>query len=149
MKKFKFTLEAQLKLKKLAEQKRMAELAQVSGQVSRLQGQIDFFHSRTRELLNEESKKMNQNKFDIHFHQDMQLFFTRMRQNSEFAEKKIEELRPELEKRQAALRDARKNRRLLEVLKEKQLEEHRKEVIREEIKELDEFNNRPRYEVEL
>ena len=65
-----------------------------------------------------------------------------MKKKRRVAEKKVEVLQTNLEEKKEIAIEARKKRRIIEIIKEKKYKEYQSKLHLEEIKELDLFNNR-------
>lgn len=140
MKRFKFKLETYLKLKKLEEQNKMADLATVVGKIEAQRSEVTNYFSESNRLLSEEAQKIRQGEFDIKYTKDLQNYFYLLERRRRVAERTIESLGEELADKQALANAARKKRRVIEILKENIKKEHQKAVDDEESKNLDEFN---------
>lgn len=140
MKRFKFKLETYLKLKKLEEQNKMADLAMVIGKIEAERAEVENYFSESNRLLSEEAQKVRRGEFDIKYTKDLQNYFYLLERRRRVAERAVEALDEELAEKQAAANAARKKRRVIEILKENIKKEHQKAVDEEESKNLDEFN---------
>ena len=140
MKKFKFKLEGFLKLRHIEEQKKMAELASVIGRVESEKNEISNYFDESRRLLREEALKARDGVFDMQYSRALMNYFYVLEKKRKVAERNIEELQQELLQKQQEANFARRNRRVIELVKEKKQREHQKQVLDEENKMLDEFN---------
>lgn len=120
----------------------MTELAEVLKQVNVYRTQQAEYRSESATLLQDQHNLLIHGKLDPIFQARANQYLSALRKRSDIAEKRIEDLKPELEKRQKALLDARKNRRVIEILKEKKIEEHKYHLNKNAIHELDEFNQK-------
>lgn len=138
MKKFQFKLEPYLKLKEMAEKKRLHELAQVSGQIDKNRQIIDFYYSEGERL-----QRGNNLQEDVSMIDKVRLtnnYLKGLRQKMEVAERENFHLQDELKKRQEILMEARREKKMVEVIKEKRYKEHQELVKQEELKEIDDYN---------
>lgn len=142
MKKFKFALDGYLKVRKIEERKKMTELAEVLNEVNIYRNQQAEYKSKSHELLLAQHKMLGEGKLDPTFQYRANAYISALRKRSELAEEKIAGMSEELEKRQAALLEARKNRRVIEILKEKKAEEYKYQVSKLSVTEMDEFNQK-------
>ncbi|MDH5718292.1 MAG: hypothetical protein OEZ22_11750 [Spirochaetia bacterium] len=142
MKKFKFKLEPFLKLKKLEEKNKMVELSKVAQEAENQQIEINNYYEKSGILLSEEAIKMREGIFDLSYQIIMQNYFYNMKKRKEIAERKMLEIEMRLKKKQDEMIIARKNRRVIEIIKEKKWENYCYETGREEIQLLDEQYNR-------
>ena len=140
MKRFKFKLETYLKLKKLEEQNKMADLATVISKIEAQKVEVTNYFSESNRLLGEEAQKIRRGEFNIKYTKDIQNYFYLLERRRRVAERTIESLGEELAEKQAIANAARKKRRVIEILKENIKKEHQKAVDDEESKNLDEFN---------
>ena len=144
MKKFHFKLETWLKIKKLKEQDQLNELAKVTSKMNKHRSEIDMFFQQSSALLKNESDAMKHhgNKIDIRHRQEIFKYLSFLNQRKRAAERHIEEMRPELGAKIENLNKARKERRVIEILKEKKYAEYKKESAKEEQTLSDEFNSK-------
>ena len=71
---------------------------------------------------------MRQGKFDVQYTRVLQNYFYVLEKRRIVAERRIEELQGELKKRQDIANEARKNRRVIEILRENKMREHTKQL---------------------
>ncbi len=142
MKKFQFRLEGYLRIKEIEERQKMAELAQVVGEVSRERAQIQNYFDESARLVDEQRNRMFTREFDIQYNRTVQNYFYVLERRRKVAERRIDELQVELAEKQRIANEARKKRRVIEILKAQKKSEHDQMVAREEAKQLDEFNSK-------
>lgn len=139
MKKFKFPLEGYLKIKKIEEDRKMADLAHVIGKIEKEKDQINHYFQNMEYYL---EKKPSEKNINLHDTILMYEYLNQLSKKKRIAEKNINSFQDELKEKQIKANEARKNRRVIEILKEKKLNEYKYEMYKNENKELDEFNNR-------
>jgi len=142
MKKFKFKLEAILKLREIEEKNKLGELAKVVGQINKWNADIETFTTESTHKLKEESVKLRQHKSTF---KDMQItreYFTFLNRKKKLALKKIEELQPALVQKQVEYNEARKEKKKYEILRKKKFKEYQYELEKEEQKFIDELAQR-------
>ncbi len=140
-KKFKFSLEALIKIKKLEEEQAIIELGKIISKINQEKEKVQKIEEQyQKELKN--FKEMAQKTSFTAFYQSFQIFLNRMESQKKELEKFIVSMQPELEEKRNKLMEVRKNLKLLETLKEKKLAEYKKELKSIERKELFELNQR-------
>ncbi|MEI0580668.1 flagellar FliJ family protein [Brachyspira pilosicoli] len=140
MKRFDFKLEPLYKLRKNIEKKKQAEVAEVSALYNKeKEGKDNCILKindgiRIVDSIEDSSEMIN---MSIYFGEYM------LALNSQIAihEVKMSEIGAELRKRQDILQEATKQRRAVEILKEKKLLEYKKLMNKEEQSKLDEWKN--------
>ena len=142
MKKFKFKLEAFLKVKKFEEMQRMQDLAKVLGELETEKSQVRDYFSESKKLLEEESRKSREGNFNFYFHQATQRYLAALQIKKKVAEGKIVEILERVKVKQDIANKARKDRRVIEILKERREKKHNYENFKQENLMLDEFNQR-------
>lgn len=140
MKKFRFKLEPFLKLKEMAEKQKLYELAQVTGQIDKNNQIIEFYYSESERLGKQLNVKIADSR--ISMFQLTQHYLMGLRQKMQVAERENLQLQDELQKRQAALTQARREKKTVEVLKKRRYEEYKATVLKEELAEIDDHNNK-------
>ncbi|MFZ5628987.1 MAG: flagellar export protein FliJ [Spirochaetota bacterium] len=140
MKKFRFHLESYLKLKKVREQQKLGELAKVMSRVNVFRAQQQAFEDEYNHLLQQQRAKFMRESLPIENVREMYEYLGALRQRRDTATRNIAQLEGEVSEKRNAYNAARKDRRVIEILKEKRLTEHRAATEREEIALMDEFN---------
>ncbi|MFO1526946.1 MAG: flagellar export protein FliJ [Turneriella sp.] len=140
MKKFKFQLETYLKVKRVKEQARLGELAQVMQKVNVYREQQQAFDGQYNTMLNAQREQFVGRAVPIQQLRDMYEYLGALRSRKDTATRHIAALEPEVAEKRQAYNAARKERRVIEVLKEKRHAEHRLQMEKEEIAMMDEFN---------
>lgn len=138
MKAFKFNLESLYKLRQNIEKKRQAELAVISAKYNKEREAKDNCILKIKDSMIkidsiEDSKEML----------DMSLYIgdyiMALKSQMNIHEKNMDNIGVELRKRQLVLQEASKDRRAVELLKEKKIEEYRKQLHKDEQSKLDEW----------
>lgn len=138
MKAFKFNLESLYKLRQNIEKKRQAELAVISAKYNKEREAKDNCILKIKDSMIkidsiEDSKEML----------DMSLYIgdyiMALKSQMNIHEKNMDNIGVELRKRQLVLQEASKDRRAVELLKEKKFEEYRKQLHKDEQSKLDEW----------
>lgn len=140
MKKFKFALEGYLKVKKAAEQTKLGELARVMRKVNVYREQQQAFEDQYSVMLAAQRKDFVQKAMPIDRLRDMYDYLAALRQRRDSATRHIAELEGEMSEKRNAYNAARKDRRVVEIIRERKWTEHRAAVEKEEIQFLDDFN---------
>ncbi|MBI3395072.1 MAG: flagellar export protein FliJ [Spirochaetia bacterium] len=137
---FRFALEALLRLRKYQENQALAELAKV---MARWNEQLSVMR-QSEKLFAEETalfEKRHREAFSIELFKTYNLYLDRLEAESVVAAQKLETLRPELEAEQAKVREARRRKRVIELLRERRKKEHDDAERKIEAKELNEINS--------
>lgn len=140
MKKFRFHLESYLKLKKVREQQKLGDLAKVMNKVNVFRSQQQSFEKEYDHLLRQQREKFLRESLPIESVREMYDYLAALRQRRDTATRNIAQLEGEVSEKREAYNAARRDRRVIEILKEKRLVEHRAAAEREEIALMDEFN---------
>jgi flagellar protein FliJ len=140
MKKFKFALEGYLKVKKAKEQAKLGELAQVMRKVNVFREQQQAFDNQYSTMLQAQRSDFLGKEIPITQLKDMYDYLGALRQRKDTATRHIANMEGEVSEKRTAYNAARKDRRVIEIIREKKWTEHRAEVEKEEVKFLDEFN---------
>lgn len=140
MKKFRFKLEPFLKLKEMAEKQKLQELAQVTGQIDKNNQVIDFYYRESERLGKKTKVQIADSRISLF--QITQHYLMGLRQKKQAAERENLQLQEELQKRQAALTQARREKKTVEILKTRRYEEYKATVLKEELAEMDDYNNK-------
>lgn len=145
MKKFEFKLQALLKIKEIEEKKKLAELAVVVNRYQKNVDEINKFDVESNFLLQQESSRLKSEKtLDFQYMRGLSRYLDILRNRRNNAQKNLNEMATELSNKQKEVAGYRVRRRAIEILKEKQLDEHSQTINRETISQLDEFNSRKR-----
>ncbi len=142
MKRFKFKLDPYLKQKQFEEKKKMLELAEIMQKVNPYHVAVEEYASETKRILSEESQKFRSGHFDPKSYRYVQDYFRSIVRKKQILKGHADELKEVVAHRRNALNQARKSRRSLEILKEHRYAEYKKKISKEEIEELDEFNQK-------
>lgn len=140
MKKFKFALEGYLKVKKSREQEKLGELAQVMRKINVFRDQQQAFDTQYSSLLRAQRSEFMGKAVPITQLKDMYDYLGALRQRKDTATRHIAEMEPEVAAKRNAYNLARKERRVVEVLRERKMEIYKAEMAKEEQNFLDEMN---------
>lgn len=140
-KRFQFRLEQVLNLRKQVEEVRVRELAQAQGQLLKIEESIRAHAAEELDFLG----KYGDFEKSVEFNSDQVMIYCDfkewlLRQEKEYRRRE-REWANEVEKRRKEVVKASRSRRLLENLKEKQLQAHSQEVLSEEQRFLDEISS--------
>lgn len=135
MKKFSFSLEPLLKIRKIKENEEYRKLSEIVGKINSIQDEISYFQNE----INKESEYLLEKikgKISI---QDYN-FYAQVTKSLELKiqelQNEIKQMEPDLELAKIRLIQARKDKRVIEILKEKAYQEFQKKLKKEEKKEL-------------
>jgi flagellar FliJ protein len=140
MKKFKFALEGYLKVKKTKEQEKLGELAQVMRKVNVFRDQQQAFDTQYSTLLQAQRSEFLGKPVPINQLKDMYDYLGALRLRKDTATKHIENMEPEVAEKRNAYNAARKDRRVVEILRERKMELYKADAAKEEQNFLDEMN---------
>ena len=138
MKKFQFNLEPLLRVRKIEENRALQGLAKVLVNVNRMEEEKQTAHADINEEFSEFGRKNIRN---LSF-EDVQMHYRYMdRLDTEIqqVEEKLSDLKPDVEREQAKVVEARRRFRIVEMLKERKKEAYDYEVKKNEKKELQEL----------
>lgn len=138
MAKFKFRLETLLRLRGTARDERRSQLAQAYRAEEILQQQRLRLESDLNELSKESCKAAEPGPLDVDRLLETRRYELVLRSQQQFLEGQRKTLEAEIERRRQALVEADREVRVLERLRERQLDRHRRDENRQEIKHLDE-----------
>lgn len=141
MKKFRFKLEALLRMRRIEEEKALGELARVMLRVNEQKS----VQAETARMLREEMDRFDseyKESFDLELWKIYDRYVDRLNAEAEVAAEKLEEIRPEMEAEMAKVMEARRQRRIVELLKERARDEYDAERRKNERRELEEANRR-------
>ena len=145
MKKFSFKMDPLLRLRAYDEKIKFASYARVLGEYNKNNTQAIGTDQTRAAVLQNASKKMRAGEFDLRSMQYLGDYLNHLEKKKRVALYKNSELQSELEEKRAIAQDARKKRKVLEILKEKKHEEYLYEFAHEEGKTLDEFNQKSQW----
>ncbi len=137
MKKFKFKLEKILQIKKMKEDLKFAELASSIQLKNKYES---FIHQGNEVISNFRNKNTSTNKENVAQMGQFYNYLQTINQRTSIYKRKLNEISQELNPHLEDLQQLKKERKSLEILKEKEQEKHKKQLEKEEVKELDEFN---------
>lgn len=140
-KRFKFSLEALLRLRTLEEEKAMQELSNVIQKINQAKEEVEKLEKQYKEEIKKFSEFYKGESYSF-FYLSFERFLNRLELLKKQTKIYIESLQPELEEKRKKLVEARKKKKILELIKEKKWEEYKKELKKLESKELFEINQR-------
>ena len=123
MKKFKCHLEGYLKVKKVKEQQKLGELAQVMGKVNVYRERQQAFDSEYNSMLQAQRAEFISKPVPITELRNMYEYLGALRLRKDTATRQITELEPELASKRDAYNAARKERRVIEIMRERRFSE--------------------------
>jgi len=139
IKKFKFTLEALLRVRKVEENVALAGYSKVMERVNvhrRKQEEARAQAAREMAMFSERPHA----DFSIEEMLNYDRYLDRLGTEERVALHEIDRMRPELEREKQKLLLARRNRKIVETVKERKFEEYKKELRKKESKEYEELN---------
>jgi flagellar FliJ protein len=139
MKRFRFPLEGLLKVRDLQQKQVMAEMADITERVNLQRSIVERTEREYREEMERFALSQGSN-FSIDLYRTFDRYIDRLEAEKGRAEKQLEEMRPELEHMQAKLLEARRKKRVVELLRERHLNRYKEELRRQERRELYELN---------
>jgi flagellar protein FliJ len=140
MKRFKFQLEGYLKVKKAKEQQKLGELARVVSRVNIYKEQQQAFDDQYNTMLNAQRAEFMTKAVPINHVRDMYEYLGALRLRKDTATRQIAGIEPELAEKRNAYNAARKDRRVIEIMRERKLSEHKLATEKEDLQFLDEVN---------
>ncbi len=140
MKKFKFQLEGYLKVKKAKEQQKLGELARVMSSVNMYKERQQAFDDQYNAMLKAQRAEFVTKAVPINALRDMYEYLGALRLRKDTATREIAGLEPELAEKRNAYNAARKDRRVVEIMRERKLGGHKLAAEKEEMQFLDEVN---------
>ena len=141
MKKFQFRLAGLLRVRDLKQKQVMAEMASIVEQVNRQRKIIEDMDAQYTDGMNQFSASQNEHSaFSIDTYRTFDRYIDRLKAQKIEAEEQLETMQPGLEKMQAKLIAARRDKRVVELLKERHLNRYNEELRRQERRELQELN---------
>jgi flagellar FliJ protein len=142
MKKFRYTLEPLLKIRKFQEKQEFSKYGRVLGEINKHTQKIMETRDLKTEFTNLERKKMIEGYFNLSDKNLAGQYYGNLSKVINHAEKEIESRKEESETLRKIAEKARQRRKILEILKEKKYNEFQLEFKKMEFKDLDEFNSR-------
>lgn len=139
MKRFRFPLEGLLKVRDLKQKQVMAEMADITERVNNQRGIVERSEQEYRDEMERFARSQGET-FSIDMYRTFDRYIDRLEGEKARAHDRLEEMRPELERMQAKLLEARREKRVVELLRERHLNRYNEEVRREERRELQELN---------
>ena len=139
MKRFRFPLEGLLKVRDLKQKQVMAEMAEITERVNNQRSIVERSEQEYRDGMEHFARSQGE-AFSIDMYRIFNRYIDRLEGEKARAHDRLEEMRPELERMQAKLREARREKRVVELLRERHLNRYNEEVRRKERRELQELN---------
>lgn len=139
MKRFNFKLEPLLRVRRMQEERALGELARVMRRVNEQESVRD----QARRNVEEEMARFEaryREEFQIDLYQIYDRYLERLQTEAAEAGKRLEAMRPEVEQEMAKAMEARRGRRIVEIIKERKKAEYDHARRKAEAKELDEMN---------
>jgi flagellar FliJ protein len=146
LKKFRFKLEALLRMRRIDEERALGDLAKVMLRVN----EQENVRKAAFRMLKEEMDRFDveyKDNFDLTLWQIYDRYLNRLNAEAAGAAEKLEGIRPELEKEMAKVMEARRARRVVEILKERELKTYQGQLRKHERQELEEANRRSKISV--
>lgn len=141
IKRFKFSLEALLRIRGHEEKRAMADLARVLERANASEEKKKKAAENYRHEVEDFSRRQKE-KFHLGLFQMYDRYLERLEAEQQQANQELEAMRPALEAEQEKVREARRRKRALELLKERRKSEYDHEIRKQERKELEEINSR-------
>ncbi len=126
-------------MRKLDENKALAELAKVMIKVNEQEAVKDQ-SARLLRAEKEHFETKHRDDFNIDFFKMYDLYIERLEEEAVTAQKNLDEIKPELEESKAAVMEARRKRRVVELLKERRKAEYDYALKKYEQKQMEEAN---------
>jgi len=142
MAKFRFRLETLQKLREAHRDEMRTKLGEAYQAERMLVQQIEDIHKEVAQLQQSQRNRLQETAADMNLLLDAQRYQTVLRGQIATMKDQLELLAKEIEKRRQALVEADQQVRVLDKLRERQMEEHRQKQLRAEVKELDEVASR-------
>ena len=140
MKRFKFSLESYLKIRKFEEKACLIGLSKVLSKVNQYQEYSQRYFSEIDDRLKIEAARMRQGNLLPEEIIADQKYFAQLKRHKDHSDREIKKLQPLAEKERGKVQKAHRRVRLLEILKEKRYRKYLKQIKKEETQMLDEFN---------
>ena len=149
MAQFTFKLDAVLKHRKRLEEDRQRDLAQVTARLVALESELRAMDSTVQQTLADLREKHLVGRLDMHFIAAHRRFMLATQRKAAGLIDRIAAVQREADAARAALAEAAKQRKVIEKLREKQLERWKSDQDRKELAQQDEINVRMGYELSL
>jgi flagellar protein FliJ len=146
MKRFNFKLEPLLRVRRMQEERALGELARVMRRVNEQEAVRDQARRSVEEEMGRFEARYRE-QFQIDLYQIYDRYLERLQTEAAEAGKRLEAMRPEVEQEMAKAMEARRGRRIVEIIKERKKTEYDRARRKAEAKELEEIN-RMRRDVE-
>jgi flagellar FliJ protein len=140
MPKFKFQLEGVLRQRKQVERQRQRELAIVQAEMNQLTAQLKELESSTQAATQDLRTNRLTGKLDMSFIAAHRRFMLGVQRQGMALVQKMSIVQQKIEAARLQLFEAAKGRKIIEKLREKQLDRWKQEVSRKELAELDEVS---------
>ncbi len=140
-KKFRFQLEALLRLRTIEEENALQEFSAVIQKINNAKRKVQELEEQYRKGL-QQFKEYSQSEAYNLFYTSFERFLNRLESLKKQTEIYIESLQSELEEKRKKLVEARKNKKIIEKLKEKKWAEYIKDLNNKEKKEIFELNQK-------
>ncbi|GIX40508.1 MAG: hypothetical protein KatS3mg129_0241 [Leptospiraceae bacterium] len=140
-KKFKFSLEALLRLRTLEEEQAMQELGSIMQKINQAKEKVKELEIQYTQEVKKFSEYTKQGSYSFYY-QSFERFLNRLENLKKQTEVYIESLQPELEEKRKKLVEARKKKKIIELLKEKEWQQYNKKRKKQETQELFELNQK-------
>lgn len=140
MKKFKFSLESVLKYKVFLAKEAEQQLMSINMDIKECEEYIEQLKSQRIKTFEELDKKRDQ-EITIESYQIFQNYISSLEEKAELEQKRLHSLYREKDVRTKKLIEARKEKEVLEKLKDKKKKKHVEDMLYEEQKELDEISS--------
>lgn len=137
-KRFKFNLDTVLKIRENTEKDKLLEFSKAQSSVIDIQKKIERM-DKARHENQDMIAKLYKDKADVHYITDYYRYINNLESRKYNAVKELQLNEFEMEKRRSVYLEARKNRRALDLLKDKRLAEHIKAEDHEEAIQLDDL----------
>lgn len=131
-----------MRLKKLNEQQKLGELGKIMQRVNALQAQQQQFEDQYGLVLDRLRHQFHSHSQSLADIKDQYEYLAALRRRSQAAAQSLAAIQQELDQKRQAYQTARKEHRVLELLREAKLAEHRHAIEKEEAALFDEFNQR-------
>ncbi len=140
-KKFRFQLEALLRLRTIEEENALQEFSAVMQKINNAKRKVQELEEQYRNGLQHFKEYSQKETYNL-FYTSFERFLNRMESLKKQTEIYIESLQSELEEKRKKLVEARKNKKIIEKLKEKKWAEYIKDLNNKEKKEIFELNQK-------
>ncbi len=132
-----------LKIREAKEKEKLMQFSKISGDMEKARRGIAEYYTETDAVLRQQAMVLKSaDGIAARQLHDFQLYLTMLAKRKEAAERKIKEIETEYEEKKSELLEARKQRRIIEILREKKKAEWDYNVQRSVANELDEFNQK-------